>query len=380
MPWKETTVMGQRADLAQEMLRRKQPVRVIAAKYGVSRTTAYEWQQRFAQHGLAGMAQRSRRPAHSPHKTAADIEERICALRQRYPTWGSRKLHRLLANEGLEGLPCERTVARVVSRNGYAAQQAAVQPAAQRFERPAPNELWQVDCKTVFYLHSKPRQRVVPMTVLDDHSRFLVGLYAHGDRQVETLWPALWELLGEYGMPQCILTDNDRVFRGHRGGITTWTARLWRLGIEHISGRPYHPQTQGKVERLHGTLQGDLLADRLFRDWDEVRSAFAQFRELYNHHRPHEALQLDVPADHYRASDRQRPAQLPPVEYAPGALLRKVWANGAIHIRGCRVHVGEGIAGEHVQLTDTGAAFGIQYAGHTIREVPWDDLHRDGWA
>jgi transposase InsO family protein len=365
--------------MVQEVLGRKRPVGEIAAKYGVSRTVVHRWLKRSWAEGVAGMGDRSRRPLCSPRRTPASVEEVVCALRGKRETWGPEKLHRCLQRKGVEGLCSGRTVGRILQRCGKVAPREGP-PAAEChcFERPGPNELWQLDFKGHLHLPVYPPLRVLPMSIEDDHSRFALTLRANGDCQLPTVWGVLWEVFGEYGLPQAILTDNDTVFRGHTGAVTTWTARLWRLGIAHLSGRPYPPQTQGKVERLHGTLQQDVLKRQRFHSLEELQAALDAFRETYNHERPHAALELDVPAEHYRPSPR--PAQLPPVEYPEGAVLRKVWRNGAIKVRGCRLHVGEGLAGEQVQLEDRGEGLRLQHAGHSVREVLWDQLRRDQWV
>ena len=379
MPWKETSVLTQRADLAQEMIRRNRPVREIAAKFEVSRTTAYKWLRRFEQHGRDGIKQRSRRPQRSPNKTPDAIEDEVCELRDQHDTWGPDKLHHELAKRALAGLPSRRTVARVLKRRGCIEPKQPAETELTRFEREAPNELWQIDFKKTCHLSFKPPIKAVPMAILDDHSRFNITLLANPNRQFATIWPVLWEAFGEYGMPDCIFTDNDTVFRGHSGGITAWTARLWRLGVKHISGRAYHPQTQGKVERFHGTVQTDVLERHVCHSLQELQAAFDEFREVYNHQRPHAALNLDVPADHYAPSRRKRPDEIPPVEYPERATLRKVMHNGAISVRNCRIHIGEGIAGERVRLHDCGDQLDVEYAGQMIREVRWDDLRLERW-
>lgn len=377
MPWKRYCPVAQRGDLVLEMLRRKRPVRELAAKYGVSHTTAYKWLRRFPEHGRAGMQERSRRPLHSPTKTPEPIEELICAVRQKWPTWGAVKIHAFITNCGTLGLPSARTVARILKRCGHIRPREPAPTALIRFEHPVPNDLWQIDFKRTVRLNWYPTLKAVPMAILDDHSRFTIALGANPNRQLDTIWPVLWDAMDQYGMPRCILTDNDSIFRGRRGGITAWTARLLRLGIRHSSGRPYHPQTQGKVERFHGTVQTDVLADGVFRSLEQLQEAFDQFRDTYNHIRPHAALLLDVPADYYSPSPRERPDRIPLAQYPNGAQLRKVMNNGAISVRSCRIHVGEGITGEHVQLHDCDPALHIEYAGQIVRRLRWDELRRD---
>ena len=380
MPRKVDCPMAKRADLAQEMLAHREPVATIAAKYDLSRTAAYKWKRRFLEHGRDGMQDQSRRPQHSPNQTAQRVELAVCQRRERHPTWGPEKIHHLLAQEGLPGLPSLRTVGRILQRQGLTRPHPPAQTEYRRFQWKGPNELWQLDFKARIYLSLNPLLRAFPMTLEDDYSRFALSLTANADHRFPGLWQVLWDTMGEYGMPGVILTDNDTVFRGHRGGLTQFTAHLLRLGIRHLSGRPYHPQTQGKVERLHGTIQSDVLQGRQFGSLQELQAAFDDFPDLYNHLRPHQALDLQVPAQRYQPGSRPRPQALPPVEYPAGAELRKVWESGCLQVRGCRLHIGEGIAGQRVRLHDRDPLLAVEYAGHILRQIRWDELRKGEWV
>ncbi len=105
---------------------------------------------------------------------------------------------------------------------------------------------------------------------------------------------------------------------------TALAAWLIRLGIAISHGHPYHPQTQGKDERLHRTLQEELLCRLAAATLAECQSAFDPWRDIYNYERPHEMLGLQPPATRYPASSRTFPEQLPPVLYDPQDIVRKV--------------------------------------------------------
>jgi hypothetical protein len=161
---------------------------------------------------------------------------------------------------------------------------------------------------------------------------------------------------------------------GHRGGVTRWTACLWRLRISHLRGRPYHPQTQGKVERFHGTLEREVPKGRYFASLEEFATALAQFRGCYNHVRPHEALGQRPPASRYVPGPRPRPDALLEAEYAQGATLRRVNQGGYVSLRGRRVHVAEGLEGQQVEVRDAGDCFSLRCADRMIRRMPWEEL------
>jgi transposase InsO family protein len=380
MPWECVPVMQQRRDLVAEIRAQRLPVAALARKYGISRQTAYKWLRRAELDAAAGPAEQSRRPHDSPAATAADVVAAVLALRQQHPCWGAAKLRVLVAQAGFAP-PGERTVHRIRRRAGLVGPPAPEAPPPQRFERATPNELWQLDFKGRVRLGPGPSFAWgLPLSILDDHARFLVAMQVLPDRQLTTVWAATWAVFGDYGLPQAMLTDNENgLFASHRGGVTTFTMRLWRLGIDHPRGRPYHPQTQGKVERFHGTLQREVLAGQRFADRVTMQTALDDFRDCYNHLRPHEALGQVPPATRYQPSPRPRPDRLPQAQHPAGATLRRVTQAGYVSLRGCRVYLGEGLAGEQVQLADQGDRFSLSYLAHRLRELRWDDLRRDQW-
>jgi transposase InsO family protein len=199
----------------------------------------------------------------------------------------------------------------------------------------------------------RPRRqgpRCHPLTVLDDHSRFLVGLKACGDETDSTVQQHLTTLFRDFGLPARMLMDNGGPWGGSPDfPYTRLTVWLLRLGISVSHGRPYHPQTQGKDERLHRTLKYELLTTFPFDlgtetsevdTLDECQILFDQWRTVYNLERPHEALALDAPAVHYQISSRPFPETLPPLTFPPGAVIRKVTLTGELSFRNRRLHVG----------------------------------------
>jgi len=296
------------------------PVARACRECGISRKTAYKWLRRFRQD--EGLHDRSRRPTASPRRTPGDVEQQIVAARDEYG-WGARKLRALLAGRGLE-LPSARAVHQVLRRHGRLRPEAAAPRPVQRFERAAPNELWQVDFKGALEVG---RRLTHPLTVLDDHSRYLLALRPCSDCTMQSAWDVLWEAFAEAGLPEAILCDHafSARRRGSEVGVSWFESLLIRLGVRPAHGRPQHPQTQGKVERLHATLVREV--------WPWVRrdepAHFAADlehwrQEVYNAVRPHEALGDEPPCRRWRPSPRPRPAAVPEVEYPAGAVVRKV--------------------------------------------------------
>ena len=360
MPWNEVTRVESRklfvVEAAQGDLAR------LCREFGISRKTGYKWLERYRIEGDRGLCDRSRRPHHGVGATPANVEEALVALRQMHPYWGARKLCWLLRRRGMQPPP-ERTANRILQRHGLVDERRGREEVLRRFERSHPNALWQLDHKRA--IHGAWAARTVPLVVEDDHSRYLVGLRAQPDKGLDATWSSLWAIFGELGLPEAILNDNDHVFHGP-SGPSQLEVRLMRLGIVPLHGRTYHPQTQGKVERLQGTLERELLHDGHFTSAEQLQAGFDRFREEYNYERPLEALGMAVPASRYRPSARQRPKQLPPMEYPSGVTLRAAQKDGFISWKGWRIEVGTGLCGERVEIRDTANGIEVHYGPYRL--------------
>jgi len=322
----------------------------------VSRTTAKLWVGRAREFGIAQMPFPSRRPRSSPRETEAQIVAMVLAARALHPSWGARKLRLVLWPEG-DAPVCERTMDRILARAGLVARAAPHSPAVGRFERESPNELWQIDFKGL----GEPSPAYKILSVLDDRSRFLVSLSRIDAPRGDLVSKALWDVFGEYGMPLAILSDNENCFHcRYSKGPSYLEARLWRLGIKTPHGRAGHPQTQGKVERFHRTLQETLGKD--LRNPERVESAMSAFRNEYNWTRPHEAIDMATPGSKYVSSLRKRPPELPPSVPPQGAQVRRVDASGKIRFRGETYRAGRGLVGELVAIVQDEERLCLRYA------------------
>jgi transposase InsO family protein len=360
MPWKEVDKVELRRLFVERVRSGKVNMTHACIEFGISRPTGYKWLARFEREGVSGLHDRSRRPLRVAEVSPEMVEAIVGERRRR--KWGARKIRKRLEVLG-QAPPSERTINRVLKREGMQTSRGSAPEPPVRFERSRPNALLQMDHKSA--IRGKWRSRSVPLVVLDDHSRYLLALRSLPDKSLGSTWPCLWGLFEEFGLPEAILTDNDMLFAG-RNGPSRLEARLMRLGIEVIHGRPYHPQTQGKVERFNGTLQREFLRDGVFDDPDELQAGFDRFRYEYNFERPHEALELEVPASRYRPSQRPCPSSLPAADYPEGAVLRKVCPYGRISFRGERLEVGRGLGGDWVELRDSEVGFEVYYAGYRI--------------
>lgn len=325
----------------------------ISRRFGISRQTAYKWLQRHDLNAADGaLGDRSRKPHSSPTRSSAQLEDAVLALRAQQPAWGGRKIARLLLTE--QGVQvAASTVTSILHRHGcISAQASQASKAWQRFEHQAPNDLWQIDFKGHFAL---AHGRCHALTAIDDHSRYNVVLKALRQETRADVQAALSEAFGRYGMPLRINADNGPPWGSHvrgteRRALTQLGVWLIQLGIELTHSRPRHPQTNGKDERFHRTLQAEVISRHQLRDLEHAQRQFDAWRPQYNHRRPHEALQMATPSQRYRSSQRSFPGSLPPIEYQPGDWVRKVDESGWLSFRGRAIRVGKALRGHPVAL------------------------------
>lgn len=329
MPWKEATTMSLRLEFVEEAGWEGANMADLCRSFGISRKTGYKWLKRYEQEGEAGLVDRCRRPDHSPLSTAPAMVEAVLSVREAHPTWGGRKIRAYLLARQVAGVPAASTVTEILRRQGRIdPEEAAKHRPWQRFQMAQPNDLWQMDFKDYLELSDG---RCHPLTVLDDHSRYLLGLYACPNQTGRTVQACLTDIFRHSGLPEAILTDNGPPW-GSASEVRYTRLSVWllRLGVLVTNSHPYHPQTLGKDERFHRTLGEDLLACQPLVDRGQAQEHFDRFRHHYNHERPHQALGLTVPAAHYRASQRTFPEYLPPITYPPGTIVRRVDNNGKL--------------------------------------------------
>lgn len=357
MPWKAFSVIDSRREFIRLAGLGEVSVAALCRRFGISRQTGFMLLRRHREGGDAALSDRSRRPHDSPRRVPPEMEARILDLRAAHPRWGGRKLARRLCDMGVAGVPAPSTVTEVLRRAGQLDPAEAVRHRAfQRFERPAPNELWQMDFKGHI---AAGAGRCHPLTVLDDHSRYALGIVACAGETRAEVQQQLGLLFRRYGLPCSILCDNGSPWGssgkiGHlavqRTGLEVW---LMRLGVAILHGRPRHPQTQGKDERFHRTLDVEVLQGRNFTDLAECQSAFNAWRPIYNEQRPHEALSLAVPASRYRPSPVDFPEVLPLPAYYSTDLVRRVRPDGYFSLNGRTIGLSQAFAGLDIALRPT---------------------------
>jgi transposase InsO family protein len=352
MPWKEVSVMTQRRDFVALATADNANIRELCRRFQISPTTGYKWLKRYQSDGSCGLTDRSRRPAHSPGKTDSVTEQLITKFRHKHPAWAGRKLRELLRQQQHYHLPSASTINSILKRNNLIdPEESTKHKAFRRFEKARPNELWQMDFKGEFKLL---QGHCYPLTILDDHSRFAIALEACAKNTTIIVQTALIKVFRLYGLPDWITCDNGPPWgsscRGHYTKLCVW---LLRLGIGVSHSRPHHPQTQGKDERFHRTLEVEVLRHQRADTLPQCQHDFDEWRQIYNYERPHDALGLAVPGSRYQPSPRSYPERLPPIEYGPADIVRKVRHLGHIKYAGRDYFVGSAFSGLHVALRPT---------------------------
>jgi transposase InsO family protein len=376
----------------------------LCRRFDISRKTGYKWLNRYREEGQDGLVERSRRPNHSPNKTSDQVETAVCEVRNNHPAWGGRKICARLQQQaenkelpfGSEKIPAPSTCQSIVKRNGLLEPEDEGRHSPyQRFEKTAPNRLWQMDFKGHFPLTDG--ERCHPLTIIDDHSRFALALEACADEQRETVKQRLTAVFRRYGLPRRILCDNGLPWgvpaaeQAGRPLYTKLNAWLFRLGIDVVHGQPYHPQTQGKAERFHRSLTDEVLNQGSYQALPECQTGFDQWRNTYNLKRPHEALsveagqsantgQMDVPANHYQPSGRPFPETLPEVSYPASDEVRLVSTRGQIRFAGSQFYVGEAFADHPVALRPNAEAAAFPEADASGKRTSEQSSSKPEWA
>jgi len=338
----------------------------LCQEFGIARSTGYRWLNRYREGGgrMSAIREYSRQPHRSPSRTSERIADQIVSLRLAYG-WGARKLQVLLAREDI-GVS-ESTINRILKRQGLQYEPEVCGHATRRFVRKAPNELWQMDFKGPYRIATG---RCCPLSLIDDHSRYAVGLYALGNQLGASVHNALVQTFERYGVPEAMLVDHGVPWYSPNGHGLTWlSVALIKQGIDLCFSGVRHPQTQGKVERFHRTLGESVRHHGRPSHLAQWQLAFDEFTAEYNHIRPHEELGMAVPASRYRTSLRLYQPDPPVWEYPSGATVKRLNAKGLLQWKRHYYFVSEALAGEWVEVNRCAETLLVRYRHMWIREI-----------
>lgn len=372
MPWKNTSIIGQRWQLVRALLRDERSINALCCIFGVSRKTAYKWLARFTEGGRRDLGNRSRRPHRVPLQMRRKWIERIARTRQRHRHWGAKKIQTCLLRQYGQA-PATATIARWLKRMRLSTVRRRRPRKACWLKVPsltratAPNHVWTADFKGWF--RSGNGQRVEPLTVRDLFSRYVLVIRLLPDQRWQPTKAIFRQLFKRYGLPKIIRTDNGGPFASSGpAGLSRLSAWWTALGIQVEFIRPGHPEENGAHEQMHRILKAETTQPPAHtRQGQQHRTS--GWVTNYNQIRPHEALGQEVPAKRYRKSSKHLPRQRPYLNYPTGWPQRRVRSNGEIKWQGRKRFVGEAFVRYRIGLMplnhDVQAVyFGPRLIGH----------------
>ena len=381
----ELGVVEQRHAAVLEVLRDGAAVSEVALRFGVTRQTVHRWLRRYADRGLAGLADRSPRPDRCPHQMPAEVEALVVGLRRENPGWGPRTLLFGLEARGVDPLPGRSSVYRCLVRHGLVVPEARKRKRSdyKRWERSRAMELWQMDVVGGVMIADGSRASIV--TGLDDHSRFAVSAHVVERATSRPTCDALAAAMRAWGVPDQVLTDNAKVFTGRFGPRATSEVLFDRIcrenGIRHLLTAPRSPTTTGKVERFHKTLRGEFLTGKVFESIADAQTQIDGWVRHYNFQRRHQGIGDVVPWDRFAlvvedrtAKPKQTPSTAKPqtrtsAKSQPAtqaAATRKVSVLGKISFAAQLYPVGVWLAGETVEVSVDAGLVTISHRGVVV--------------
>jgi putative transposase len=358
MPWNNVSPMEQKQQFVALAESGHFTITELCEQFGISRKTGHKWLRRHAREGAGGLEERSRAPKSVTGRTPEAFERLIVLERRLHPTWGAKKIQRILETKhGLEGPPAVSTVGEVLKRHGMVKARKR-RPGAFEVERgdltppERPNHVLGVDFKGWF--ETADGERFDPLTVTDLHSRFL--LRAEGLPGATTYWTqrSFRCLFRRYGLPEIIRVDNGTPFASMGpGGLSKLSVWWIGLGIRVEFTRPGCPQDNGCHERMHRTMKDECCKPPSANP-EAQQQRMDRWRKEFNFERPHEALGMRVPADVYQPSARRLDERIKPQLYELGVETKTVNAAGFVSLGGSNCYVGESFAGVDVALERSG--------------------------
>jgi transposase InsO family protein len=348
MAWMETHVVAERQRFVREYARGEWTMSALCARFGVTRPTGYKWWARYQAEGAAGLSDRSRAPARSPQRTAADLEAQIVAVRRQYG-WGAKKLRAVLVQrQPHDAWPACSTVNAILDRQGLLEKRrrrpAWPHPGAVRLQTTQPNQVWPADFKGQF--KTGDGRYCYPLTITDHFSRQVLAVAALAAPQGAAARAVFLRLFRTVGLPDAIRTDNGAPFASLAlHGLSALSVWWMQLGIVHQRIRPARPQDNGTHERMHRELKRETACPAAA-DRRAQQTRFDQFRDRYNTERPHEALAQRPPASRWTPSARPYPTRVAPPDYPAHWEVRRVSSAGTVRFNAARVFVSQALHGQ----------------------------------
>jgi transposase InsO family protein/transposase-like protein len=268
--------------------------------YGVSMATLIRWKELFASGGEEAIRKDSRTADHKKQlsdATQAKFRDHVLQTKQKFPFFGIGRIWHWIRRTFF--LPVShRFIRRTLKEEGLlqpVVSRKRNPPQPKRFERARPNQMWQSDI-TAFNIARG--LRVYLIGFMDDHSRYMVGWGLYAGQSGGLVLEVFRNAIATYGRPEELLTDNGRQYKSWQGE-TDFQRELKREGIKHITSRPHHPQTLGKIEAFWGHMKREFLAHVVMGGLEDMRERMDHWVKYYNFQRPHEGIDNLTPAERY---------------------------------------------------------------------------------
>lgn len=339
MPWKESTKMSERMNF---VLRLEAGERMsdLCREYGIARKTGYKFVERYKSCGPSGLEDRSHRPERFANCTPQATQDLILEIKNKFKTWGAAKIGQYMRRKhsGIT-VPARSTIHEILFKNGLVKKRRArprntfLVP-MPFIESKKPNEVWCSDYKGQFRLQKGGY--CYPLTISDHFSRYLFECEGLENTKGEEAFSIFERAFLENGLPDGMLTDNGPPF-GTRGLFRLSRLSIWwlRLGIKLYRIEPGHPEQNGRHERMHLTLAQDTTRPAR-ENILQQQETFDDFKRIFNIERPHEALEMKVPAEVYKLSERPYPKELPEPTYPLHDTICCVRETGHVRIKSKR--------------------------------------------
>lgn len=339
MVWKGVGIMDEKARFLNRVKAGKESIAELCREFMISRETGYRLIRREKQEGVKAIIPMSRRPHNSPTELSGELTCEIVSVRIAKPSWGAKKIRKVLQMKGLKEPPSVRSINRILEKSGLVEKRRRKRQRAyypEKVIRPRVcNDVWTIDIKG--WWHTKDGKRCYPLTIRDEHSKYILDIAALASVTTETVKERLLLCFKRYGLPRYIRSDNGSPFCASQAvqGMSELSAWWISLGIIPNRIPLASPQYNGAHERMHRDMKRELQCNPA-KNAKLQQTIFDLWRREFNDERPHEALEMQTPARVYRSSTIAMPVKVAAFNYADSMQTRKVGIRGEIWWRGCR--------------------------------------------
>jgi len=348
--------MEERLNFLMQAAAGQESISALCREFGVSRQSAYRLLKRAKSEGLKAALPRSRRPLTSPQALSAEQVLEIVSIRVAHPRWGAKKIRAILegVNPG-QNVPAQRTINRVLERTGLVEKRrrrGGRRYYPEKVIRPVvANEVWTIDVKG--WWCTKDGKRCYPLTIRDEHSKFILDIAALSEVTAEAVKRRLLLCFKRYGLPRYIRSDNGAPFCAATAVQGLSTLAVWWIELGILPNRipKASPQYNGGHERMHRDMKAELQLTPA-RDIKLQQRIFDAWRHQYNYERPHEALKMKRPGDCYSPSSTTLPNREAAYRYGEPVQVRRVGLRGEIWWRGKRFFLSNALHRKNIGIKE----------------------------